>query len=403
MAFAANVWAQTDPVVPPPPPPPPSDSGIVDTLPPAPVKEDLYNAFSEKPLPLSLEFATPDAAKKYIQSLKAEPLPMDLMELFFPIPAHEHAKQGIPTAEKYYPYGFFKISDNIEVFLCLEQWAENIWQVKAYTMQGREKFVGETVLAYSQKNKTIRRVIKSMVNPDLTVAFTRDEIAYVPSSFNDSTQTFKATYSEAAKFDGKGKLSALEEKDYKGIHIKTYIDGVVPDEIYKAGMTLHGELWRDAFGEHYAIVTYDALDGSTDKIEGIPMQLHFYHYAKLKGEKRFEMVHQSVEQTKACALDVRNFLDMPKVIHLSDMDKNGIMEATMPYWLDCRNTTQPTIQMHLALWEARRENRHTIAIDLKTGKPTAEISFNPSWVKVPEITRAYVSKLLNKTASRAKK
>ncbi len=347
-------------------------------------RASFFAQFAPLRLPAVYEMSSSAAAAKWASTLKS----LDNEELAAQFPIFVPANTS-ERAQAYYPLGVSKLSEELSAYWLLEKLEGEIWELRAYTLRAQTEFVSLHRIAATGSAK-----ISLQLAADLSLTkkenFERDLAAI------EAPQRFAGERTSSAKLGKDGKLSAWTETESKGIQVLDYQEDKLPNEIYKGdGTTIEGLHFIDAQGAHYVIV------GFTGE-EGAGLELYFYHYLRKKGETRYSPLHQMTEQTKACELPARDFFDKNGVAFLSDVDKNGIAEIVIPYWLDCRRTSLPTLPMQLIFWEAQREGTLPINVDLKSS--AASYNFSTGiWARMNEAQRGYLAQAIKALAARSKR
>jgi hypothetical protein len=359
----------------------PTDAPMADPdLPPT--KADLFKRFAKISLPLSLDVITEAEAQKIIKAKNISYISLDLLTTFFPIPLIKNPKIGA-QALLYYPYGYIEVNADTKIFLCLEDWGDEVWKMQAYSFKNEETFIDALTISQAQ--------LKATIKTDATISISQKSERELDNI--GGKQTTSAFYTAASKYDNEGKFSPFVEGEFKGIEIYPQADfrKALPEGIYAEGTVLEAIHWRDAFAEHYAVTSFIASDSKTETRTNTAISLRFYHYAKKKGESRFNILHQSVSNAKACPLDIEAFL-LPQKMLLSDIDKNNMLEIFIPHWLDCPDANFASLNFQLIMWEGQREFfQHGLA-DTKTN--TAKYTFTSPWSRLPENVRNHAAAII---------
>jgi hypothetical protein len=356
-----------------------------------PTKADLFKKFAKISLPLNLEIITEAEAQKIIKEKNISYISSDLLNAFFPIPIIKNPKIGA-QALLYYPYGYIEINTNTKIFLCLEDWGDEVWKLQAYSFKNEETFIDALTISQAQ--------LKASIKADATISISQKTARELENV--GGTQTISAYYTATAKYDTGGKFSPFVEGEFKGIEIYPQADfrKALPEGIYAEGTVLEAIHWRDAFAEHYAVTSFIAADNNAVTRTNTAISLRFYHYAKKKGETRFNILHQSVSNAKACPLDIEAFL-LPQKMLLSDIDKNNILEVFIPHWLDCPDANFASLNMQLIMWEGQREYFQHALADNKTN--TAKYTFTSAWSRLSEAIRNHAAAVLKQQAANLSK
>lgn len=400
-ALAGGIYAQ-NPRIDPLPMPPLADpsnpmADVNQLMGKMPERSELYNQFPVQNLPFSVGFSDAITIQEHINLTGIRPISATLKSFFFPIPEN-------PEIRNIYPFGTYQIVENLEAFVCWEEDFDGNWEANIYTFENREFFKQKMTVAMLKNTPEAKILTKSSISNELKIISNSVVETYAKSGLDAAQKlVFKHESSITTQHDKKGGFEPRKELSFAGIFVQKFAQGGgnLPEEIQIEGKQTATVYWRDNSGEHYGIISYSGAEKGEENPKNKPLKLHFYHYNKPNGSPRYEVAHQAIEQTQSCDISAENFLDAPDFFHFSDTDNNGNVEVFIPYWLDCRNTTQKTIQMQVCLWEAKRENRHFATINLQTGAQAS--TFSSSWSKIPAPTRAYAGKMLEKLAQRTKK
>ena len=126
--------------------------------------------------------------------------------------------------------------------------------------------------------------------------------------------------------------------------------GQVPSTLRFRGKPYEVWQWKDSLGDNLLIATL--VDAYNDKQkneydeEGQTAELHAFHYVKKDGD--YKLLWKISDAEKACPFDITcGFIK--NGITVTDLDKDGIAETTVPYKLACRSDVSPAdmkIVMH---------------------------------------------------------
>ena len=138
------------------------------------------------------------------------------------------------------------------------------------------------------------------------------------------------------------------------------IDTLFYDEIPKnldfKGTVVEALKWKDALGENILIQTVtghfswkDYEENSKSYILQDKSELYAYLFRKTNSESEFVRVWKVYDFNKCYGVDwFTGFI--PKATTITDIDKNGISEITLPYVLICRGGMDPGI-MKIIMYE----------------------------------------------------
>lgn len=134
----------------------------------------------------------------------------------------------------------------------------------------------------------------------------------------------------------------------------------IPKYIEFRGTLLQASRWKDIQGEKILIQSvsghfdwYDYTEDSTDFMVQDKSELYAYLFEKKKGSKRFDLSWKMYDYNECFGVDwFTGFI--PQATTITDVDKDGITEISMPYVLICRGGMDPGT-MKIIMYEGKEK------------------------------------------------
>lgn len=133
----------------------------------------------------------------------------------------------------------------------------------------------------------------------------------------------------------------------KSIQIDSLSYDEIPKDLEFRGTVVEAIKWTDSLGENILIQTVtghffwkDYDKDSTEYMLQDKSELYAYLFQKKKGEETFNRIWKVYDYTECFGVDwFTGFI--PKATTITDIDKDGISEISMPYVLICRGGMDP--------------------------------------------------------------
>ena len=354
--------------------------------------EDLFSKFIKKGNNI-FELPNAQVAESLIQKHKIQPLEDELLNDFFKVEAF--LGKG-DKALIYYPYSLIALNNNLHAYITLENRGD-YWAYKAYTFDKDFNAIDEILLSKTNDN------IKTQWNTDNTITFTHIKHT-MTTALKGENQQLKSEFVYKVNCNAQGKFSEKILIAQKGLSIQTNSPQDKNDlypEIYLTGNLLKTVEWSDKIGQHFALVSYaNTNDEKSTNLVNAPITLYFYHYVKKAGDKKFDIVHQSKINVKACKLEVEHFFAGKEVFYFSDNDNNETLEVFIPYFMSCRADAVNQIPMQLLMWEGNREFFQLINIDIASKK--AQYNFTSIWQRLSANIMKHANEIIEYCGENAK-
>ncbi|UOX33929.1 hypothetical protein LXD69_00085 [Flavobacterium sediminilitoris] len=147
-----------------------------------------------------------------------------------------------------------------------------------------------------------------------------------------------------------------KENSDKSIKIDTLFYDEIPKYLEFRGTVVEALRWNDALGENILIQTVtghfnwkDYDENLTDFMLQDKSELFAYLFRKKRSENEFSRVWKLYDYNKCYGVDwFTGFI--PKATTITDIDKDGISEITLPYVLICRGGMDPG-EMKIIMYE----------------------------------------------------
>lgn len=146
------------------------------------------------------------------------------------------------------------------------------------------------------------------------------------------------------------------ENCYKEIVVERISYDEIPKNIDFRGTVVESTKWSDILGENILIQTVsgqfkwkDYLDGSNEYDLQDKSELHAYLFRKERNSKTFKPVWKIYDYMECYGVDwFTGFI--PHATTITDQDRDGVSEISIPYVLICRGDVSPGV-MKIIMYE----------------------------------------------------